>query len=149
MYYILKDNKIVLYDENRTRLENTIKFMPQHAESEIQETERLIVDFEFADTPEWQEQQAEKERERIGNLQITKRVFALSLQELGVTYSQLKELIATNEQAQLEWDLCVELQRKNPLIDVMAVQLGIMPAMIDYIFQKANGEDVILPDIGQ
>jgi len=86
------------------------------------------------------EEQEKKEQERIGNLQVTKRVFALGLQKLGITYSQLKALIATNEQAQLEWDLCVELQRKNPLLDVMGAQLGVTPKMIDNIFLKANGE---------
>ena len=66
-----------------------------------------------------------EEKERIAHLTCTKRVFALMLQELGITYTMLKELIATNEQAQLEWDLCVELERKNPLLDVMALQLGV------------------------
>ena len=93
--------------------------------------------------PNYDEEQAEKERQRIGQLQITKRVFALALQQLGITYSQLKTLIATNEQAQLEWDLCVELQRNNPLLDVMAAQMGISSETLDYIFRKANGE---LPD---
>jgi len=83
-----------------------------------------------------------QEQERIGNLQVTKRVFALGLQELGITYSQIKALVATSEQAQLEWDLCVELQRKNPLLDVMGAQLGVTPKMIDDIFLKANGEIV-------
>lgn len=97
--------------------------------------------------PDYEQEEAEKEAERIGNLQITKRVFMLGLQQLGVTYSQLKQLIATNEQAQMEWDLCVELQRKNPLLDIMAAQLSVSPAMLDYIFQKANGEDVQPPVI--
>ena len=90
--------------------------------------------------PNYEEEQAEKERQRIGQLQVTKRVFALALQQLGISYSQLKELIATSEQAQLEWDLCVELQRNNPLLDVMALQMGISSETLDYIFRKANGE---------
>ena len=90
--------------------------------------------------PDYEEKQAQKERERIGNLQVTKRVFALALQQLGISYSQLKDLIATSEQAQLEWDLCVELQRKNPLLDVMAAQLGVTSETLDMIFRKANGE---------
>lgn len=88
----------------------------------------------------WEAKQAQKKRERIGNLTCTKRVFALMLQELGISYSQLKELIATNEQAQLEWDLCVELERKNPLLDIMALQLGITSEQLDGLFRYANGE---------
>ena len=93
----------------------------------------------------YEAEQAQKEAERIANLKLTKRVFALALQEYGITYTALKELIATNEQAQLEWDLCVELERKNPLLDIMALQLGVTSEHLDYIFRKANGEDVEPP----
>lgn len=99
--------------------------------------------FEIVENPNYEEEQAKKEKERIGKLTCTKRVFALMLQELGLTYTQLKQLIATNEQAQLEWDLCVELERKNPLLDVMALQLGITPAQLDGLFKYANGEITI------
>lgn len=88
----------------------------------------------------WEEKQAQKEKERISKLTCTKRVFALMLQELGISYTMLKELIATNEQAQLEWDLCVELERQNPLLDVMALQLGITSEQLDGLFRYANGE---------
>ena len=87
-----------------------------------------------------EEEIAEQGKERIANLTCTKRVFALMLQELGITYTMLKQLIATNEQAQLEWDLCVELERKNPLLDVMALQLGITSEQLDGLFMYANGE---------
>lgn len=87
-----------------------------------------------------EEEIALQEKERIAKLTCTKRVFALMLQELGISYTMLKELIATNEQAQLEWDLCVELERKNPLLDVMALQLGITSEQLDGLFRYANGE---------
>ena len=90
-----------------------------------------------------EEEIALQEKERIAKLTCTKRVFALMLQELGITYTMLKQLIATNEQAQLEWDLCVELQRSNPLLDVMALQLGITAEQLDGLFRYANGEITI------
>ena len=95
------------------------------------------------ENPNYAEEQAQKEKERIAKLTCTKRVFALMLQELGISYTMLKELIATNEQAQLEWDLCVELERKNPLLDVMAAQLGITAEQLDGLFRYANGEITI------
>lgn len=148
-YYIEKDHKIVLFNEDKQLIENTILFMPEYRGLEIQVTERPIVDFQFADTEEFKEEQAKKERERIQGLKLTKRIFVLALQEFGITYSQLKELIATNDNALLEWDLCVELERSNPLLDMMAGEMGITPEQLDYIFQKGNGEDVeppVLPD---
>lgn len=82
-----------------------------------------------------------KEKEKIGNLTVTKRVFALILNELGVDYlTQLKPLIESDKTAQLEWELCTELQRKNPLIDAMAQKIGITTEKIDKIFRYANNE---------
>ena len=143
--FIAKNNDlIILAKDTREELEQALGFMVYTG---IEETD---IDYELYNgqylTPE---QVAAKEAERIGNLQVTKRVFALGLQQLGITYSQLQALIATNEQAQLEWDLCVELQRNNPLLDLMAAQLEVSPAMLDYIFQKANGEDVDPPVVDE
>ena len=100
----------------------------------------IVVDSELVFNENYEAEQAQKEAERIAKLTCTKRVFALMLQELGITYTMLKELIATNEQAQLEWDLCVELERKNPLLDVMAGQLGVTSEQLDKFFLYANGE---------
>lgn len=115
-----------------------------HTETrEVQKTHKETVTIPYPVlNPNYEQDMAAKEAERIGNLKVTKRVFALALQQFGITYAQLKEAIAQNEQAQLEWDLCVELERKNPLLNVMAVQFDVTPAQIDYIFQKANGENV-------
>lgn len=141
MFYIQQENKIVLFDENLAQLQNTLLFMPQYQGLDVLETDREIITLkdEFVFKDEVQEELAELERQRINKLTCTKRVFALMLQELGVTYSQLKELIATNEQAQLEWDLCVELERENPLLDIMASQLGITSEQLDVLFKHANG----------
>ena len=88
-----------------------------------------------------EEEIKQREIERIGNLTATKRVFALILNELGIDYlTQLKPLIESNPAAQLEWELCSELQRKNPLIDIMAEKMGISSTKIDKIFRYANNE---------
>jgi hypothetical protein len=84
-----------------------------------------------------------KEKERIGNLTVTKRIFALALRDnFNIPYNELKRVIAQSDDAQLEWDLCVDLHRNNPLLDIMAGEMGITPKQLDFIFQKANGEDV-------
>lgn len=136
--WIAKNNDlIVMAKDTRAELEQALKFMVYDT---IEETD---IEYELYNgeylTPS---EIAQKERERIGELQVTKRVFMLGLQQLGITYTQLKNLLTTSEQAQMEWDLCVELQRKNPLLDIMASQMGVSSEMLDYIFRKANGEDV-------
>ena len=63
MYYIEDDDKIILYDEDINKLQETLVFMPQYSELEIQETDRPIVDFEFADTPEYIAKELEQAKE--------------------------------------------------------------------------------------
>lgn len=92
---------------------------------------------------EYQKEKKQERIEHIKSLQCTKRVFALMLQELGISYTQLKDLINSNEQAQLEWELCVELLRSNPMLDLMASQLGITSEQLDKLFLYANGEITI------
>ena len=52
-FYIEKENKIVLFDTDKARLARTLKIMPQFKDLEIQETDRPIENFEWADTPEY------------------------------------------------------------------------------------------------
>lgn len=136
MYLGYQNGKIKFYTEEQLDQEfyNLDKVEETNLEYVLDGEEYVLKD------EAWEEKQEQKERERISKLTCTKRVFALMLQELGITYTMLKQLIATNEQAQLEWDLCVELQRSNPLLDVMALQLGITSEQLDGLFRYANGE---------
>ena len=85
------------------------------------------------------------EKERISNLKCTKRVFVLILEQMGLDYfKQIEPLINNNRQAKLEWELCVELERSNSLLDILAKELGVTSTQLDKLFQYANGEDVEL-----
>lgn len=75
MYYLEKDNQIILFEENIQKLKNTIKLMPQYAGLEIKETSRPIENFQFADTEEYKAEQAQKEVERILALSMTRSDF--------------------------------------------------------------------------
>lgn len=87
------------------------------------------------------EEKTEQEKERISHLKCTKRVLVLILEQLGLDYfEQIEPLINSNRQAKLEWELCVELERSNPLLNVIGKELGISPAQIDNVFKYANGE---------
>lgn len=128
---------IIDYDEDGNETGSHEETITKEVQSTHKET--ITIPYPIIN-PNYEKEQEEKERQRINKLTCTKRVFALMLQELGITYSQLKTLIATSEQAQLEWDLCVELQRENPLLNIFGPQLGITPEQIDLLFRAANGE---------
>lgn len=130
---IKKEVQIGTHTETKTHIEKVL--IGTHEETEI---------IKVIDLQAWGYTEEEKEQQKkdsIKSLTCTKRVFALILQELGVDYiTQLKPLIESNPQAQLEWELCVELLRENPMLDLMAMQLGITPEQLDALFLYANGE---------
>lgn len=96
---------------------------------------------DITDTEEYKEKKAKEEAERISHLKCTKRVLVLILEQLGLDYfQQIEPLINSNRQAKLEWELCVELERSNPLLNVIGMELGISSEQIDKIFKYANGE---------
>lgn len=136
-----------VYDEEGNLVldeEGNPTFETKTIEKEVTKYRTEIVEKTGYNLEAWdytEEEKQEQERERIKKLTCTKRVFALMLQELGIDYlTQLKPLIESNPQAQLEWDLCIELLRENPMIDIMACQLGITAEQIDALFLYANCE---------
>ena len=89
----------------------------------------------------YEEENREKENIRIQNLKCTKRVFVLMLEELGIDYFEtIEPLINADKNARLEWELCVELIRSNPLLDKFGAKLDITPQQIDNLFRYANHE---------
>lgn len=96
---------------------------------------------DIIDTEEYKEIKRLKEKERVANLKCTKRVLVLMLEEIGKDYfKDILPLIEANRQAKLEWELCVELERKNPLLNIIGAKLNISPEQIDLLFKYANGE---------
>ena len=63
-YYIEQDGQIKLHDTKRSKLETTLRFMPQLAGLTIQETERPIENCQWADTEEYI---AKKHKEDVEN----------------------------------------------------------------------------------
>lgn len=60
-YYVEKDNKIIGADSSYEALKNSLLYK----DLEIKETERPIVDFQFADTEEYQQKQIKKREEHF------------------------------------------------------------------------------------
>lgn len=53
MFYIEKDNKIVISDSDLERLKRTLKFMPEFKDSDIKETDKEIVNGLFTDSEQY------------------------------------------------------------------------------------------------
>lgn len=145
MFYITKNNVLEAFAD--------YKFADDCKETDILTVEELeaepfraiVREGELVLNPNYEVEKAQKEAERVGNLKCTKRVFVLILEKMGLDYfEQIEPLINNNRQAKLEWELCVELERSNKLLDILATELGVTSRQLDLLFQYANGEDVEL-----
>ena len=91
-YYIEKDNKIVLYDNDANRLELSIAFMPQYIDLEIKETERPLVlsddcsEFIWADTAEYLSEELAKAKE-LKTQEATDKAYSFEEKDALITVS--------------------------------------------------------------
>lgn len=101
----------------------------------------------------YEEEQAQKERERIAHLSLTRGdVFRGLLMARGVTRLMLRGMIESNEQltevqkemALIDFDEALNFYRGNALIDTVGLALGIEPAQLDRFFET-NDYTELLP----
>lgn len=145
MFYIEKDNKIVLFDEDKEKLENTLFFMQDLQGAEILETDKEIVSFEgefyFADDEEYIEKSNKAEAERIAKLSLTKReVFLAIYNDKQITPEQIRAQII-DPAALIEFDYAEKYYRGNPLIDLLGASLGYTKEQLDYLFENKTFEN--------
>ena len=165
MFYIQENDNIILFDESKQKLQNTLKFMPQYAGYEIKESERPIVDFQFADTEEYIAEQAQAEAERIAKLNLTAADVERAIYKAkGLDFDDVIALVEqTNEAASLNEDgtaesagidikaLKIELKannfyRGNPYIDAVGTLLGFSKQQLDLFFETNDYTKLITND---
>ena len=149
MFYIEKDNKILLFDEDKQKLQDTIAFTtPQYQGLEIKEVEEgyVIYDFELMTVEEMEEKQAQKERKRLDNLSMTRGdVFEALILAKGLGKAQIRAMI---EQAELDtvtkalylnrFDEALTFYRGYPIFDMLGQALGITGEMLDKFFETKD-----------
>ena len=148
MFYIENENKIVLFDENLERLQNTIAIMPQYQGLEIKEVEEgyVIYDFELMTVEEMEEKQAKKERERLDKLSMTRGdVFEALILARGLTKPQIRAMIG---QAELDtmtkalylnrFDEALSFFRGHPVFDFIGNMLNITSTQMDDFFETKD-----------
>ena len=153
MFYIEDNNKIVLFDEDKQKLQDTILFMPQYQGLEIKEVEEgyVIDDFELMTVEEKEEKEAQKERERLNLLSMTKREMFLGLyQAKGMDFDDIMAFVMANPPQGLDVKaLKIELKannfyRGNPYVNTVGALLGFTSEQLDKFFEF-NDYTYLLP----
>lgn len=141
MYYITKDNVIVLYDEDRERLATTLLQRHDLNGLEVLQTNEneTIVDGELLTLEEAEEINKQKEAERIALLKMTPRDFLLAITSMGVDWADIKTLMAQNPQVEIELNYCQFVYRGNPLLDELCGNFGVTSEQLDELFKVKGG----------
>ena len=148
MFYIQQDNKIVLFNEDKQKLQNTIAFMPQYEGLEIKEVEEgyVIYDFELMTVEEKEAKETQKERERLDKLSMTRGdVFEALILARGLTKPQIRAMI---EKAEIDtitkalylnrFDEALDFYRGFPVFDMLGQVLGVTPKQLDDFFETKD-----------
>ena len=111
MFYIQQDNKIVLSDEDKRKLQDTIAIMPQYEGLPIQETQEgyVIYDFELMTVEEMTEKEALKEQDNINHLTMTALDFVTYIKKAGVSDEIILQYLQANPSVQLQLTLCQDV----------------------------------------
>lgn len=92
---------------------------------------------------EYKDEKAQKERERLNLLSMTKREMFLGLyQAKGITPDMLKAQI-NDPTALIEFEYANDYYRGNPLIDVIGGQLGFTSEQLDKFFETKDYKELI------
>ena len=133
MFLGYQNGRIILYTENRLDPQEymldgeMVETSDEYVLSDNQ-TEYVIKD------EAWEQEQAQKERERINMLSLTKREVFLALYKAkGITPETVRSSI-TDTEALIEFDYANEYYRGNPLIDKIGGMLGYSQEDLDYLF---------------
>lgn len=153
-YYIQdENNNIVLFDTDLDKIKNTLEFMPQYQDLEIQETEReiTILDNEFVFVDEHKEEIEKRERKRINALTLERDAVFHSLivarmidentlkEQIKIRMKEdtpeqkVKKMLALNSLSNAQ-----SFHRGHDLVNEIGEELGISSDNLDKFFETGD-----------
>ena len=145
MFYIQQDNKIVLFDEDKQKLQDTIAFtMPQYLGLEIKEVEEgyAIYNSELMTVEEKEAKETQKKRERLDMLFLTGADVERGIyQAKGMDFDDIIEFVTANPPVCFDVKaLKIELKanhfyRGNPYVNAVGALLGFTEEQLDKFFE--------------
>ncbi len=144
MHANIRNNQIIDFnskylDEDIIRVNTTeemYKLYQQDSRAVVYHDGKIIKNVNYKD------EFAQKERERVNMLSLTKReVFLALYKDKGITPEQIRAQITTPE-ALIEFDYANDYYRGNPLINLIGQALGYSTEQLDYLFVNKSLPDV-------
>ena len=140
--FIAKNNDlIVLAKDTEEELMNALDFL-NYTSIEETEKEYQFYDGEFLTSNEIEKIEAQKEQERIANLNLTKADFWIALLDGGITKAMVKEKIELIPDETLKAKTLIRLDeadhfwRRDPSIDIIGAMFGLTSDELTYLFEN-------------
>lgn len=145
MFYIEDNEKIVLFDEDKQKLQDTIALMPQYKGLEIKEVKNgyVIYNFELMIVEEKEAKELQQERERIAMLNMTGADVERAIYKVkGIDFDDILAMVKDNPAID-EKALKIEFKannfyRGNPYIEQVGALLGFTSEMLDKFFETKD-----------
>lgn len=164
MFANIRNNTIIDFnsqylDEDILRVETTEEMYQAFLEDR---NKVMVVDGEVVINPHYEAEQAQKERERLDSLSMTRGdVFEALILAKGLSKAQLRAMIEayeTDETTKLlylnRFDEALDFYRGYPIFDLLGEQIGVTPEMWDRFFESKEWEELVkaekveIPPIG-
>ena len=135
IYIEIKDNKPHRATNNIKVAEKYENFITtEYEDYTLYNNKYMYANNEIVLNPNYEQEEKEKEEERIQQLSLTKRDLLLALfDDKGITPEQLKANL--DDRGKIEFDYAEKYYRFNPLIDSVGLSLGYTKAQLDYLFE--------------
>ena len=134
MFYRIKENKLYDYAEYKYAEDCLETDIVTQQELDNHPNKCIVENGELVFNPNYEKEEAAKEKERILKLSLTRREVFLALYKAdGITPDVLRSRI-TDPEALIEFDYAEKYYRFNPLINQIGAALGYTPEDLDYLF---------------
>lgn len=130
----LRNKFIVKYNHNMgLRIEETPKAIYALEANEVMQDGHPIVN------PNYEQEQAQKERQRLNLLNLTKADVLLALyQDKGITPEDIKTMLKDNVPALIKFDYASSYYRGDEVVNALGLALGYTTEEMDYLFENKS-----------
>ncbi len=135
-YYIIYNNTEIYTAELSEALTNLYPdSVPLELPADYDSEKYKVINGELILNPDYEQEQAQKRRNYLDGLSLTKReVFLALYKDKSITPEQIKAQI-TNPESLIEFEYANDYFRGNPLIDSIGQSLGYSSEQLDYLFE--------------
>lgn len=137
MYYAhIKDNKLVDITQCKYIGEEWINL--EVSQDIFDDSEKYIYsNGEIILNPNYETEQAQKERQRLNLLNLTKADVLLALyQDKGITPEDIKTMLKDNVEALIKFDYASSYYRGDEVVNALGLALGYTTEEMDYLFEN-------------